>query len=60
MRPLDDTYVRYKIGPCGTVKYPLAWPLAVYETAALPLSYAGFRYDFTLFPARKSRALREK
>ncbi len=24
---------------------------AVYETAALPLSYAGIRYDFTLFPS---------
>jgi len=22
-----------------------------YETAALPLSYAGIRYDFTLFPS---------
>lgn len=34
-------YIRYKIEPCDTGKYSLAWPLAVYETAALPLSYAG-------------------
>ena len=27
---------------------------AVYETAALPLSYAGTRYDFTLFFTNKS------